>query len=482
MKTGKQLSCDGKLFVKDNKLGHGSYDLATVSNDKITMADGKSIEFFDGANNALSVSSGTVSFSSGLYVDYENLGFNTIPIASFDANKMTMKNSKNLEFLNGAAAGLTVSSTDVSFANGLKMSSDKLGFNGTDLALFSSSHITMLSDKTVRVSKAPVNGFDVANKTYVDGLASGLNVKASVKYNIDVNFGLSGLTSPSGISLSDGDRVLVREQSEPKQNGIYIARAGEWDRAADMDLRADIKGSYVYSIDNSTGYIVISNSSNDKVGVDSIVWTTFNSRSDTQFGNGLKFNNDIVEIDSVYINALPNGLDDEKAARIAADNALGLRIDGEKTAREGADTGLSNRITALLPTTGWSSGKVAFVNGTSTGLRVVDNDDFYYDIATGLNVLGITCTSDAKLKDNVTEIKHESEALYKLRPVSYNWKDANKDQRTKFGFIAQDVEGVIPSIVNNFDDKYSIEYMNVIALLVSEVQKLRRDLDSVLSK
>ena len=81
----------------------------------------------------------------------------------------------------------------------------------------------------------------------------------------------------------------------------------------------------------------------------------------------------------------------------------------------------------------------------------------------------VYCTSDAKLKDNVKEIKSESETLYKLRPVSYNWKDVNKDQRTKFGFIAQDVEGVIPSIVNNFDDKYSIEYMNVIALLVSEV-------------
>jgi hypothetical protein len=48
---------------------------------------------------------------------------------------------------------------------------------------------------------------------------------------------LSGLQTIGGVALQEGDRVLVKDQADPKENGIYIASAatGLWVRALDAD-------------------------------------------------------------------------------------------------------------------------------------------------------------------------------------------------------------------------------------------------------
>jgi hypothetical protein len=69
--------------------------------------------------------------------------------------------------------------------------------------------------------------------------------------------------------------------------------------------------------------------------------------------------------------------------------------------------------------------------------------------------------------------------IHQLRPVQYNWKDVNLDQRTKYGFIAQEMLGTYPSIVRETDDRYGIEYTNLIAHLVKEVQTLRHDVNAL---
>lgn len=85
------------------------------------------------------------------------------------------------------------------------------------------------------------------------------NVAAATTSNLT----LSGLQTIDGISLSEGDRVLVKDQSSPEQNGIYIASSSDWERAEDADDNEDVvKGMYVFvdeGIQNiSTGWILIS--------------------------------------------------------------------------------------------------------------------------------------------------------------------------------------------------------------------------------
>jgi len=53
------------------------------------------------------------------------------------------------------------------------------------------------------------------------------------------------------------------------------------------------------------------------------------------------------------------------------------------------------------------------------------------------------------------------------------------DQRTKYGFIAQEVLEIFPSMVTKQNDVYGIEYINLISHLVKEVQILREEVNSM---
>jgi len=57
----------------------------------------------------------------------------------------------------------------------------------------------------------------------------------------------------------------------------------------------------------------------------------------------------------------------------------------------------------------------------------------------------LNTSSDRRLKKDISPIHYGLDAVMKLKPVSYRWKQGKQD--TKLGFIAQDVESVVPEIV-----------------------------------
>jgi hypothetical protein len=65
---------------------------------------------------------------------------------------------------------------------------------------------------------------------------------------------LSGLQTVGGVALEEGDRVLVKDQTDPTENGIYIASAasGLWLRATDSDENAQMPPG-IMVVDASTG-------------------------------------------------------------------------------------------------------------------------------------------------------------------------------------------------------------------------------------
>lgn len=61
------------------------------------------------------------------------------------------------------------------------------------------------------------------------------------------NIILSGIQTIDGINLSAGDRVLVKNQADLRENGVYVAAAGSWSRAEDFNADSDFKaGVFVY--------------------------------------------------------------------------------------------------------------------------------------------------------------------------------------------------------------------------------------------
>ena len=60
-----------------------------------------------------------------------------------------------------------------------------------------------------------------------------------------------------------------------------------------------------------------------------------------------------------------------------------------------------------------------------------------------------------------------------MRPVSFKWNHSSNDTKT-YGFIAQDVQELYPTMVEEKDDFLRLDYIQFIPLLVKEVQQLKQ--------
>lgn len=84
----------------------------------------------------------------------------------------------------------------------------------------------------------------LATRQYVDDkVATELNKldgKQSVRVATTAAIAKTALQTIDGVALAAGDRVLVKDQAAPAENGIYVAAAGIWTRAADADQALEV--------------------------------------------------------------------------------------------------------------------------------------------------------------------------------------------------------------------------------------------------
>lgn len=95
----------------------------------------------------------------------------------------------------------------------------------------------------------------------ISGLSTSVAVKAPVDAVTSGNVTLSGLGVQAGgawiSSLTAGDRVLVKDQDDAKENGVYTAFTSEWRRTRDFDGARDVvKGTIVPLASNGDRYRV----------------------------------------------------------------------------------------------------------------------------------------------------------------------------------------------------------------------------------
>jgi len=72
------------------------------------------------------------------------------------------------------------------------------------------------------------------------GLTTSLAVKAPVKVATTANVTLSGEQTIDGVACVTGNRVLVKDQTDGTENGIYKVDTSEWARAKDFDGQYDV--------------------------------------------------------------------------------------------------------------------------------------------------------------------------------------------------------------------------------------------------
>jgi hypothetical protein len=140
------------------------------------------------------------------------------------------------------------------------------------------------------VAAAPSAATDIANKQYVDYYAAGLSWKQPVKAASLSNIAtLSGFQTIDAVPLTEGDRVLVKDQSLSKDNGIYIVHTGAWTYAVGADDWEEYVGAIVFVEEGSQAYSAWYSLAQEggTLGVTALDWANFSVSSTYSAGTGL---------------------------------------------------------------------------------------------------------------------------------------------------------------------------------------------------
>lgn len=199
----------------------------------------------------------------------------------------------------------------------------------------------------------PTNASDAATKGYVDGVAEGLHIHASVLAATTANLtavynnGTSGVGATltnsgtqaalvlDGVTVSVSDRVLVKNQTAQAENGIYTVTdtgSGSTDwvltRATDFNTSAEIQGGDFVFVTGGTTYDNtgwVQTSTGVTVGTTAIVWQQFSGAGTYTASNGVQlvgsdFSGVVVSNGGLTVGASGFALDTAIAVRKYAAN------------------------------------------------------------------------------------------------------------------------------------------------------------------
>ena len=195
--------------------------------------------------------------------------------------------------VNPVQSGLTITNSTID--------STTIGATSPSTGVF-----TNVSATTGQIATSPIGTTDIANKLYVDTVAQGLSPKAAVKCATLTNITLSGLQTIDGYTTLAGNRVLVKNQTNTPDNGIYIASSGAWTRSTDMDVWAEVPGAYTVVLNGSqadTGWVCTSSDAGT-IGTTPITWVQFSGSATYFAGTGLTLASNTFSITNTGVSAL----------------------------------------------------------------------------------------------------------------------------------------------------------------------------------
>ena len=136
--------------------------------------------------------------------------------------------------------------------------------------------------------------------------------KEPVLLTTTTNITLSGVQSVDGTNTSDGNRILVKDQTLSENNGIYIADSSTWSRSLDMNAVGEFESAVVATEQGATNAstIWIQTEIVNSIGVDDVEFTV------TSFSGKLSDLNIDTEKNwnSARIQSLGNPIGDQDAA------------------------------------------------------------------------------------------------------------------------------------------------------------------------
>jgi hypothetical protein len=213
------------------------------------------------------------------------------------ANSVALGTDTTGDYVQGVSvSGNGISSTGTGEGASVTISSNATQDNVASTIVFRDSSgnfsANRITAENITINQTPTQATDAATKGYVDGLKQGLDVKDSVKLATTGNIALDQTTTTvDGLSVTDGDRVLVKDQSDPIQNGIYVvSTTGPWSRAVDAVNGKLSGGAFFFveqgSVNADNGFVLVTNGT-PSVGTVALTFTQFSGAGQIDAGAGL---------------------------------------------------------------------------------------------------------------------------------------------------------------------------------------------------
>ncbi len=153
----------------------------------------------------------------------------------------------------------------------------------------------------------------LATKGYVDSVAQGLDPKPSVRAaTVGSNITRSGTMTLDGVVLVVGDTVLVKDQTAPEQNGIFIVNAGAWTRAEYADVWDELVSAYVWveegTVNADTGWVCTVNRGYYTIDVHANTWVQFSSAAGYLAGRGMNIQGTTINFGTANVDYATNSV------------------------------------------------------------------------------------------------------------------------------------------------------------------------------
>jgi hypothetical protein len=339
-------------FLKTD--GSGNLDFATVVSSFTIAADsgsadtvntGETLTFTGGegidtsvANNAITISGEDASTTNKGVASFATADFavssGAVTIKALGVSNAQLAGSiANAKLVND---GITIGSTDTSLGGTItalpgltQVVVDDITIDGSVVSTTAGNTNISLTPHGTGTVTVPSgyqgrSGFtsdSLTNKAYVDSVANGLDVKASVRVATTANLGAtysnsapSTLTNSGaqaaiaidGVTLVANDRVLVKNQTAGAQNGFYkVTTVGSgsanWvlTRTPDADAASELTaGAFTFAEEGTAngdnGYVLSTNGA-ITLGTTAITFEQFSGAGQITAGNGLTKNGNTID-------------------------------------------------------------------------------------------------------------------------------------------------------------------------------------------
>ena len=252
----------------------------------------------------------------------------------------------------------------------------KITPKGSGVIDAASSKITNVTD--------PTGAQDAATKAYVDAVKTGLAVKDSVLYASTANIagtydnsagtitaGSNGALSIDGSTPSASDRILLKDQSDAAQNGLYtVTTVGSGSaayvitRATDADAAGEITGGTFVFVEGGTANgdngFVFTHNGTPTLGTTDLTVAQFSGAGQISAGTALTKSGNTLNVAV-----------DDSSIEVSSD-ALRVKASGITNAMLAGSIDLTAKVTGTLPianggtgATSLTANRLVMANGTS---------------------------------------------------------------------------------------------------------------------